>query len=147
MTALSNMPEASKMTFPNGMTKTSFMATPRMSTYLLCFVVGEFDHVSKTTSNGVLIRAFTPPGKPHLGEFALDCAVAALDAYESRAHIFHATSLSGRPQVADAAKIIENGLRLTERGQRRYDRTFEIPYPLPKSDMVGRSAPKPSREA
>jgi hypothetical protein len=45
----------------------------------------------------VLIRAFTPPGKPELGEFALRCAVLALD---------------------------------------EYDTTFEIPYPLPKSDMV-----------
>ena len=45
----------------------------------------------------MLIRAFTPPGKPELGEFALRCAVLALD---------------------------------------EYDTTFEIPYPLPKSDMV-----------
>ena len=65
--------------------------------YLLCFVVGEFDHVSALSKNGVLIRAFTPPGKPELGEFSLRCAVAALD---------------------------------------RYDETFQIPYPLPKSDMV-----------
>ena len=98
MTALSNMPEKSTRRSADGASiTTAFMTSPRMSTYLLCFVVGEFDHVSQLTKNGVLIRAFTPPGKPELGEFALECAVAALDAY---------------------------------------DTTFEIPYPLPKSDMV-----------
>ena len=79
-------------------TKTvSFMPSPRMSTYLLAFVVGEFDFVSALTKNGVTIRVFCPPGKPQLGRFALECAVNALDAY---------------------------------------DDTFQIRYPLPKSDMV-----------
>lgn len=102
MVALSNMPES--MVHDHGdRTKTvSFMPTPRMSTYLLAFVVGEFDYLSKISKNGVLIRVFCPPGKPHLGRFALECAVAALDAY---------------------------------------DDTFQIRYPLPKSDMV-RDAPR-----
>ena len=53
-------------------TKTvSFMPSPRMSTYLLAFVVGEFDFVSALTKNGVTIRVFCPPGKPQLGRFAL----------------------------------------------------------------------------
>ena len=97
MTALSNMPEALSRDEGDGTKTVAFMESPKMSTYLLAFVVGEFDHVSALTQNGVLIRAFCPPGKPHLGRFALRCAVAALD---------------------------------------EYDRTFEIPYPLPKSDMV-----------
>ena len=53
-----------------------------MSTYLLAFVVGEFDHVSAMTTHGVVIRVYCPPGKPHLGSFALQCAVAALDQYD-----------------------------------------------------------------
>ena len=97
MTALSNMPETRTRTHGDGSKTTVFDATPKMSTYLLAFVVGEFDHVAATTKHGVLIRCWTPPGKPELGEFALDCAVKALDAY---------------------------------------DDTFQIPYPLPKSDMV-----------
>ncbi|KAH8053780.1 metalloaminopeptidase [Aureococcus anophagefferens] len=80
MTALSNMPESRRKNHGDGTTTTSFMESPRMSTYLLCFVVGEFDHVSAVSKNGVLIRAFTPPGKPELGEFALRCAVKSLDA-------------------------------------------------------------------
>ena len=119
MTALSNMPESmvrgrairrairrnSSETPPprqvrdhgDGTKTVSFMPSPRMSTYLLAFVVGEFDFVSALTKNGVTIRVFCPPGKPQLGRFALECAVNALDAY---------------------------------------DDTFQIRYPLPKSDMV-----------
>ena len=104
MTALSNMPESmvrgrairrairrnSSETPPplqvrdhgDGTKTVSFMPSPRMSTYLLAFVVGEFDFVSALTKNGVTIRVFCPPGKPQLGRFALECAVNALDAYD-----------------------------------------------------------------
>ena len=41
-----------------------------MSTYLLAFVVGEFDHVSAMTKHGVVIRVYCPPGKRHLGTSA-----------------------------------------------------------------------------
>ena len=43
-----------------------------MSSYLLAFVVGEFDFVEERDSNGVLIRVYTPVGKSSLGQFALD---------------------------------------------------------------------------
>ena len=82
MTALSNMPESRLMSHGDGTKTVSFLESPRMSTYLLAFVVGEFDHVSSLTQHGVLIRVFGPPGKPELGEFALDCAVKALDVYD-----------------------------------------------------------------
>ena len=41
-----------------------------MSTYLLAFVVGEFDHVSAMTKHGVVIRVYCPPGKRHPGTSA-----------------------------------------------------------------------------
>ena len=34
-------------TFADGTTRTAFMTSPRMSTYLLAFVVGEFDHARR----------------------------------------------------------------------------------------------------
>ena len=43
-----------------------------MSVYLLAFVVGEFDFVEDTDSNGVLVRVYTPVGKAEQGRFALD---------------------------------------------------------------------------
>ena len=43
-----------------------------MSTYLLAFVIGEYDYVEQTDKNGVLVRVYTPLGKKELGRFALD---------------------------------------------------------------------------
>lgn len=43
-----------------------------MSTYLLAFVVGEYDFVEDKDSDGVLIRVYTPVGKTEQGTFALE---------------------------------------------------------------------------
>ena len=43
-----------------------------MSTYLLAFVVGEYDFIEAKDKNDVLIRVYTPLGKKHFGQFALD---------------------------------------------------------------------------
>ncbi len=53
-----------------------------MSTYLLAWVVGEFDYVSTTTpvtEGNILVRIFTPIGKSHLGQFAMRVTVGALE--------------------------------------------------------------------
>ena len=49
-----------------------FNRTPIMSTYLLAFVVGDFDFVEAHDSNGVLVRVYTPVGKKEQGRFALE---------------------------------------------------------------------------
>ena len=54
-----------------GLKRVTFARTPVMSTYLLAFVVGEFDHVEERDANGLLIRVFTPVGKGDKGLFAL----------------------------------------------------------------------------
>jgi puromycin-sensitive aminopeptidase len=43
-----------------------------MSTYLLAFVIGEFDYIEDTDKNGKLIRVYAPVGKKEFGRFALD---------------------------------------------------------------------------
>jgi puromycin-sensitive aminopeptidase len=50
----------------------SFERSPVMSTYLLAFVVGEYDYVESRDADGVIVRVFTPLGKKELGQFALD---------------------------------------------------------------------------
>eukprot|EP00986_Skeletonema_menzelii_P002550 scaffold687_cov138-Skeletonema_menzelii.AAC.5 len=81
--AFSNMPELSHKTLEGGKKKElKFLDTPIMSTYLLAFVVGEFDYVQAQTSHGVLVRVYTPPGKSEAGVFALHCATKSLDAYD-----------------------------------------------------------------
>ncbi|KAL7428645.1 hypothetical protein ACHAXM_001361 [Skeletonema potamos] len=81
--AFSNMPELSHKTLEGGKKKElTFLDTPIMSTYLLAFVVGEFDYVQAQTAHGVLVRVYTPPGKSDAGVFALHCATKSLDAYD-----------------------------------------------------------------
>lgn len=50
----------------------SYEKTPIMSTYLLAFVVGEFDYVEGKDADGVLVRVYTPVGKKEEGKYALD---------------------------------------------------------------------------
>lgn len=52
--------------------RVTFARTPIMSTYLLAFIVGEFDYVEQRDTNGVLVRVYTPVGKKQQGQFALD---------------------------------------------------------------------------
>jgi len=82
LTALSNMPEVATVHLAAGKKKVSFAISPKMSTYLLAFCVGEFDMVGATTKNGVAIRIFSPPGRAEHGRFALDAGCRALDFYD-----------------------------------------------------------------
>ena len=43
-----------------------------MSTYLLAFIVGEYDHVEGIDKNGIVVRVYTPIGKKEQGRFALE---------------------------------------------------------------------------
>ena len=43
-----------------------------MSTYLVAFIVGEFDFVEGKDSDGVTIRVYTAKGKAAQGQFALE---------------------------------------------------------------------------
>jgi len=84
--ALSNMPVKSEEDLPKedcGCWKSvSYERTPIMSTYLLAFIVGEFDFVEDTDKDGVKVRVYTPLGKKEQGEFALDVAVKTLPFYK-----------------------------------------------------------------
>ena len=60
---------------PGDLKRVTFAPTPVMSSYLLAFIVGEFDYVEERDSNGVLVRVYTPPGKAEQGRFALDVSM------------------------------------------------------------------------
>ena len=84
LTAISNMPEESitHIAGKNGgqmLKKVVFQKSPRMSTYLLAWAIGEFDCVSGITEKGVTLRVFSPPGRAEQGMFALDVGKKALD--------------------------------------------------------------------
>ena len=81
MMAISNMPESKVEQLPNGKSKTSFLPSPKMSTYLLALIVGEFDFIQGTTKNGTLVRCLCTPGKSKLLSFCLEMAVKSLEFY------------------------------------------------------------------
>jgi puromycin-sensitive aminopeptidase len=59
-----------------------FSPTPKMSTYLLAFIVGDFEYIEKKSNRGVVVRVYTTPGKTHQAKFALDVTVKCLEFYE-----------------------------------------------------------------
>jgi len=59
-----------------------FDRTPIMSTYLVAFVVGEFDHVEERSADGVLCRVYTPVGKKEQGRFGLYVTAKVLPYYK-----------------------------------------------------------------
>ena len=102
--AISNMPicqqttvlERPPSTASTDLVSITFVDSPLMSTYLLAWVIGRFDHISGV-SDGVQIGVYTPVGKSELGRFALDVATRALTFM---------------------------------------NRYFDLPYPLPKLDLI-----------
>lgn len=60
-----------------------FAKTPKMSTYLVAFIVGEFDKVSGYTLNGVEVNSYTSVGKSEEGKFAMEVGIKSLNFYES----------------------------------------------------------------
>ncbi|HEX3099456.1 MAG TPA: M1 family metallopeptidase, partial [Patescibacteria group bacterium] len=61
-----------------------FTPTPKMSTYLLAYIIGDFEYIQTKTKaargkKGVNIRVFTTPGKKKQAKFALDVAKRTLE--------------------------------------------------------------------
>jgi puromycin-sensitive aminopeptidase len=83
LTAISNTLEMHAVPHSSSHKIVTFSPSPKMSTYLLAFIVGEFEYLEGKTKNGVKIRVFTTRGKKGHAKFALDVAIRALDFYES----------------------------------------------------------------
>jgi aminopeptidase N len=77
----SNMPESKRVTLSDALVEIAFLESPKMSTYLLAFCIGEFDYVQRMTQHGVLVKVYAPRGRSESCAYALDCAVRSLDAY------------------------------------------------------------------
>ncbi len=80
-TAISNTLPTEIKEHSSGYKIVSFSPTPIMSTYLLAFIIGEFEYIEGKTKNGVKIRVFTTSGKKHQAHFALDVAIKSLEFY------------------------------------------------------------------
>jgi len=78
---ISNTPVESKE-FIDDKVHTQFEITPKMSTYLLAFVVGNMSYLETKTKKGILIRTYAVEKLIKNTEFALDVAAKILDYYE-----------------------------------------------------------------
>jgi aminopeptidase 2 len=95
--ALSNMDIKSERILENGRKETAFNTTPLMSTYLVAFIVGEFDVVEYTKCR-IPVRVYAPKGMGDRCRYSAELGAKTIDFFEKK---------------------------------------FDVPYPLPKMDMVG----------
>ena len=78
--AVSNMPIAATTKLANGVSRVTFQPSPKMSTYLLFFGVGQFDRAT-TTSDGTEIGVIAQKGAVGQADFALKSAKDVLHEY------------------------------------------------------------------
>ena len=77
LSAISNASIESVQELDNGKKRIEFQPTPRMSTYLVFFAVGEFEFIADKKK--VLIRVATMPGMIEHAQFGLDFGRKSLD--------------------------------------------------------------------
>ncbi|CAF0941248.1 unnamed protein product [Brachionus calyciflorus] len=79
-TVLSNMPLRSIVPYENDerFKNFQFERSVIMSTYLVSYVIGHYEHLETVDELGTLIKLYTPIGKTDLGKFSLDIAVKAV---------------------------------------------------------------------
>ncbi|CAC5387007.1 ANPEP [Mytilus coruscus] len=97
MVSLSNTPVINNITRANGWIADHYEVTPKMSTYLLAFIICDFKYTVNITKNNVEYRAWARPEAVDQTPYSLDVGVKILTYFEEY---------------------------------------FDIPFPLPKSDMI-----------
>ncbi|KAM5167988.1 endoplasmic reticulum aminopeptidase 1 isoform 1-T1 [Callospermophilus lateralis] len=80
--AISNMPLVKSVTIAEGLIEDHFDVTVRMSTYLVAFIISDFESVSKMTKSGVKVSVYAVPDKINQADYALNAAVTLLEFYE-----------------------------------------------------------------
>ncbi|XP_075701703.1 puromycin-sensitive aminopeptidase [Rhinoderma darwinii] len=109
--ALSNMNLIERKPYPEdeNLVEIKFARTPVMSTYLVAFVVGEYDFVETRSADGVLVRVYTPVGKAEQGKFALEVAAKTLPFYKDYFNVPYPLPKIDLIAIADfAAGAMEN---------------------------------------
>ncbi|MBI4035953.1 M1 family metallopeptidase [Candidatus Daviesbacteria bacterium] len=115
-TAISNTIEENISEHESGYKLIEFAPTPKMSTYLLAFIVGEFEFIQGESGKRKGIRVFTTPGKKNQAKFALDVAIKVLDFYEDYFGIDYPLPVLDMIAIPDfAAGAMENWGAVTYR--------------------------------
>ncbi|MCL5784558.1 MAG: M1 family metallopeptidase, partial [Patescibacteria group bacterium] len=116
LTAISNTMESNVLEHESGYKTVEFAPTPKMSTYLLAFIVGDFEYIEKETEDKVRVRVFTTPGKKAQAKFALDVAAKCLEFYNDYFGIKYPLPVLDMIAIPDfAAGAMENWGAVTYR--------------------------------
>ena len=120
--AISNTVESVVKEDEAGWKVVKFAPTPKMSTYLLAFIVGEFEYIEAPLRQGsagqgnTMVRVFTTPGKKDQAKFALDVAVKCMKYYEDYFDIKYPLPVLDMIAIPDfAAGAMENWGAVTYR--------------------------------
>lgn len=125
----------------------TYDTTPIMSTYLLAFVIGEFDFVEGTDKNGVLVRVYTPVGKITNNKLEVSevfkndvrsCVRSETkeNTNETNQITKHYIRISSPFYFLGKKEQGEFALDVAVKTLPFYNDYFEIPYPLPKMDLI-----------
>ncbi|CAD7941895.1 unnamed protein product [Amoebophrya sp. A120] len=112
--AFSNMPEVSKISNEADNTVTfKFGTSPKMSTYLLAFLVGELDYLTQETAGvhgpKTTVRCMSVPGKAEQLSFSLEVATRCLEFYNEFFQIAYPLPKCDMAAIPDfAAGAMEN---------------------------------------
>lgn len=94
----------------------SFARTPKMSTYLVAYIIGELEYLETKTKEGIVVRVFVTPGKKAQAEFALETTAKMLSYYNDYFGIPYPMALLDLIAVPDfAAGAMENWGAITYR--------------------------------
>lgn len=100
----------------SGYKMVSFAPTPKMSTYLVAYIIGELEYLETKTKEGTIVRVFVTPGKKAQAEFALETTAKMLSYYNDYFGIPYPMALLDTIAVPDfAAGAMENWGAITYR--------------------------------
>ncbi|NXA49531.1 ERAP2 aminopeptidase, partial [Nothocercus julius] len=80
--AISNMPKVKTLKLGSNLFEDHFAETVKMSTYLVAFIICDFQSISGTTSSGTVVSVYTNPEKLTQAHYALEVAIKLLEFYE-----------------------------------------------------------------
>ncbi|XP_052787465.1 aminopeptidase N-like isoform X1 [Mya arenaria] len=109
MISISNMPIISNQTRDGDWVADHFETTPKMSTYLLAFIICDFDYIEQTTENNIQYRAFSRPEALSQANYSLEVGVDILNYFEKYFNISYPLPKQDMIAVPDfSAGAMEN---------------------------------------
>ena len=116
LAAISNTAVISETSASAGLRTVKFERSPKMSTYLVAFIVGDMVSVEEQTPSGTLMRVWATRGREEQGRYALDNAVRLLSYFNGYFGIPFPLSKLDHIAIPDfAAGAMENWGAITYR--------------------------------